>query len=297
MTDHTRDELDALGETLGANMATLGDCGLPSEAELSATLAAIAPCRDDFGGSHYVFYDATIDYQLPAAVLAIACRGLDIALRDRIKKTTGWRGRGPAIVLNRLRIFDHVADAWQGDPFEMRQHCRKKAIALTIHEAAHYLETPIDRDEPAESEIFDRAVHTSEKKFKSWSSRDYRLPEGPRWKDHGFQFVRALCHLVGRFEMLGGERFPRHFAFNHDGYELFPLGRYVEALGDEIATLRDEPFATIRATPAPSSYVETFRDSLHWWARFSDDPEAAPLHIATELAPHIRAGLNAPSGR
>lgn len=307
-TEHTRGKRDALEAILGPHTATSVKRdemrelvsfaeSLPSESELSTMLAAVAPHHDDFGATHYVFYDSTLGFELPAAVLGLACRGLDIALRDRIAKANQWRGRGPAIVLNKARIIQHIAAAWRGDSFEIREHIRKKAIGLTLHEAAHYLETQIDRDEPDEIQVFDAAVRQSATKFESWSSREYRLPEGPPWRDHGFHFVRMLSHLVARFERSGGERFPRRFAFNHDGYELFPLSQYIDSLHGEIETLRDEPFATIRATLAPEKYIETFRHSLHLWARFCDDPEAAPLHIAAELAQFIRAGLNDPLGR
>lgn len=294
MTDHTHSELDASGEPLGANMATLGDCGLPPESELLGILRAVAPYQDDFGGVAYVAFDSILgqDYCLPRGVLGVTARNLDVAVRGRLP----WEGRGPAIIFGERKIIDSVLSSWQGDQEETKAHIRKKTIAILLHEGAHCLEMPIDRRE-VDQTILEKQTAAAERKMGRWSRKKFIPPSGPPWAHHGFQFIRILSHLVGRYRLLGGEEFPLDFAFDWRGYELFPLSQYIQALGDEIETLRGDPFATIRATPAPEKYISIFRDSLHWWARFSDDPEAAPLHIAAELAPHIRAGLNDPVGR
>lgn len=297
-TDHTRGKRIALRAILGPHAApSVRADGIPGPRELADFAESLAP-KDLFDGC-YVLAASEIPrrFRPDKATLGYWSRVLDLQLQRPIERLGIWSGRKPAVVINQNAIRQVARESW-GRDLERVRCARWLALAITIHELAHALSNPIDREEPP-AEIAKSFSQAAAKRLANWIAGDEaekRSPP-PSWSGHGIGFIRALCHLIHRAEAAGIDRdIPGRFYFA-SSYGLSSIRHYGLTLRDEITSMSDAAFHEIRATPPPSQFIEQFRKDLERWSRLHNAAEDLPLHIAAELGPFIRAGLNDRSDR
>lgn len=194
--------------------------------------------------------------QLPNFAYSNPCNGytsrsLDLYLQGAIGAS--WRGRGPCMVINDLRLAEdcHV------DDFEYL------ALAIALHELAHILERPrlvTERVGVTPAQIQFEALVIAEAVVKD------PPPEQPAYQGHESSFIRLALHLCHRAAERGVQIAPPIVCGGWP-YGLSPAFRYVEALGDEAARLADLSFRDILAISPPQDFAQLWVDDVFAYDR------------------------------
>jgi len=207
----------------------------------------IAPELDEADATLYVLCERMAPSEFGATVAGYTHPTLDLAVRDQIDKwhPQGWRGRGPAIVINERMIHKFCPN-----PFDFRH----RFLSTAIHELAHVCERS-----PMVETRYPPAVaveHLEEQLDKRYiSPADQGLPA---FHLHELQFFRALLHLKYRANRanyallcsIGG-------AFSSHGLSDAEL--YWNALGDEAELLFCAGLGNVMQTDPPAALVELFK--------------------------------------
>lgn len=272
--------------------AKLGPPNGPSVLELETLVRRIAP-GDIASRPLYVCFvsDMPIDLRPNRDTFGYHSTFLDIAFRSWLTDSGRWRGRGPAIVLNDVAIAE-TANSLAGDDAGLRDELyRLRILAITLHETAHVLTSPIDlRILP--DEIAADIEKSSRASVIEWIAdhdkplaADVEFP--PQWSGHEAAFIRTLLHVTHRAERLGIERLPDMFLFPNLNYSLSGLWCYRSAIRKEIEGFDSSlTFADLRQCHPPKAFIELWRDDLQRWWQWLDH-EAGAWQIAAAMAPYV----------
>jgi hypothetical protein len=213
---------------------------------------------------------------------------LDIAFRSWLSDCGRWRGRGPAIVINDDAIGKDANESASTDVVLRDDIFRTRILAITLHETAHVLTSPIDL-RPIPSDIAAEIEKSTRDTVIQWIENKPLPPDSemtPQWAGHELEFIRVLLHVINRAESLGIERLPDVFLFSNANYSLSGLWAYRRALKDELEGFDSSlTFFDLRKCHPPKSFIELWRNDLHaWWKWMAHDE--GPIQIAAAMAPY-----------
>lgn len=192
-----------------------------------------------------------------------ACHGycherLDLHLQRTIGRD--WRGRGPCVVVDDRAI---VADVGAGpEDAEFVEHAVRGVI---LHELAHALEQGWPDRLRCGEQVDPVRVQGERKRLVAIAAR----PSSGRgngiaareWLAHRpDRFVRVLCHLRRRAELLLGIRLPEAWLSRRPG--VARLDWYQAALGSEVERMIDATFAQILSEPLAPEFDMLWRQDL-----------------------------------
>ena len=189
---------------------------------------------------------------------------LDLVARDWLKARGDWRGRGPTIWLNDVKIKAASVQDADGDSAFAEDLYRGRLTALLIHEVSHVLSKPIDVDDdfPEVAIPFLKATVSNPHPPQPQDALK-PLP----WIGHQCDFLRVLAHVVHRAEALLQDRLPDPWLLANRSYCVSPLFCYRDVLGDEPEDMAGASFSTIRDTPIPEPFLELWRDDAARYLR------------------------------
>ena len=128
-------------------------------------------------------------------------------------------------------------------------HLATEALGILIHEIAHAACWRRPEERPALSPPEAAAV------VEQWARQDAAAPPDPApwFDDHGAEFIRMTLHVAHRAERLLGYGIVLLDVFDPDDYGLSGIYAYRNALGNEPAALKAEPFTAILETCPPQA--------------------------------------------
>lgn len=221
--------------------------------EIERLLRAIDP--KDLGGPLYVVFTSDLPVEFTGGYKGFTLIDLDLVLRPFI---AGWRGRGPAMVLDDRRGFEEIDDSLPWIDEARRRRYAYHSLAITsLHEAAHWFEHAVLFTDPSPF-----SIETSREAVRMFAAEGRRADEErtairPRYDDHGPEFIRTALHLHARAAAAGFE-FPVS-AVLPPGYD---ADRYRLALRAELEQHKHTPLSILRTLPVPSSVVGLFERDL-----------------------------------
>ena len=196
---------------------------------------------------------------------AFAIPGADLMFREEI--AAGWKGRGPAIIIDANRLYaDRFAEARAaGESVEGADQAAKLALMATIlHEATHFLTESNFIGEP----FCTRPVFAQiDAQFSSPQLKSTGIP----WGGHGAVFIRTLLHLLRRAAAFGYRPKSEDWCIGGPQFGLSPRWTYAEALRDELKERCGGRLAGIIASRPPRDFIDLWRNDIKtWWRRLSD---------------------------
>lgn len=217
----------------------------------------IAPELDEFEAQFYLLLESFMPTTLGATVRGYTHPHLDLALQERIEKQQmlgGWRGRGPAIVVN-----DRLLSEESPSPADFRLAFH----SVAIHELAHVVERiPVIPEVEPLPEVVELVQGMVDNEI-------YIIPEKrkkprPPFFLHDARFFRALLHLRYRAWCAG---FVALVTVGHDfaNHGLSDVLDYQTALGNEPFDLKDIPVSDVMALDPPQAFIDLFRRDCERW--------------------------------
>jgi hypothetical protein len=190
----------------------------------------------------YLLSAADLGRPIPETCSAYCQRtAADVVLRDYLIAANQWAGHGVGIVFDLTKIEATTTDL------------RQTFLAVLIHEVGHaVLIRPVaprlDIEPPAEVRRLQESIYRT---FAT-APKKHGIDEA-----HDDKFVRVLSHLwwraAGRGVVANFGEMLSPWVYGID------LHAYVEALGPELWSMRDETFAAILATEPPAAFTQLWQ--------------------------------------
>jgi hypothetical protein len=218
--------------------------------------ADLIRCVDPNAGPLYLFDFQEFDIQEGDVALACTSIFLDLQLRDRLKASGEWQGRGFVCLID----ADHIEAQFHKSG--IGRDARRRVLGIVLHEYAHFISYKLMPEEWVDrhlAELPDLAHYLSTAPITC--GRDD--PAAEPWRDHdGIRFGRGCIHLYHRANLSGQDFHINDIWSSAQTYRLAAPLDYVGALGDEPQSRLGEPLRAILDSPAPEPYADFCNQDL-----------------------------------